>query len=324
VDGAWRRQVIEPEFLPLEAGGAAHDIDADGDLDIVFGEDAQGRHLWWWENPFPRYEDGLRWTRRAIKDDGANQHHDQIFADLVGSGRPQLFFWNQRATTLFAADVPRDPHAAGPWPRTVVYAGQAGEGEGDAAAYAEGIDAFDVDGDGRLDLLAGNHWFSRRPDGTYLPVKVGAIGGRIHAGRFMPGGVAQIVIAPGDGSGPLRFYEAVGDPRQPVSWRGRDLLDRNMVHGHTLEVADIDGDGHLDVFAAEMAKWRGGEGVDHPDATAWILYGDGRGGFRRTVLVTGDDWHEGKLGDADGDGDLDVFNKPYTWTAPRLDIWLNQ
>jgi hypothetical protein len=28
-----------------------------------------------------------------------------------------------------------------------------------------------------------------------------------------------------------------------------------VIHGHSLQVADIDGDGNLDIFAAEMAKW---------------------------------------------------------------------
>ena len=27
--------------------------------------------------------------------------------------------------------------------------------------------------------------------------------------------------------------------------------------------------------------------------------------------------------DLDGDGDLDLLNKPYTWDAPRVDVWLN-
>ena len=38
----WDRYVIEKEFLPIEAGSAAYDIDGDGDHDIVFGNDSQG------------------------------------------------------------------------------------------------------------------------------------------------------------------------------------------------------------------------------------------------------------------------------------------
>lgn len=319
----WTRHIIDRDFLPLEAGGAAHDIDRDGDLDVVFGEDASGNTLYWWENPYPDFERNVPWTRRPIKADGANQHHDQVFGDFKGTGTPQLVFWNQRAKTLFIADVPEDPRRAGPWPLGVVYSGQAGEQVENAAPYAEGLDAFDVDGDGRTDVCAGNFWF-KYDGGTFKPVRVGTIGGRIRAGRFSQRKVADIVIAPGDGSGPLRIYEAKGDPRQSGAWRGRDLLERSMVHGHTLDVADMDGDGHLDIFAAEMAKWSNKAGPpDHPHATAWIFYGDGTGNFRRTVLVTGHGWHEGKLGDLDGDGDLDVLNKPYTWNAPRLDLWLN-
>jgi len=72
-----------------------------------------------------------------------------------------------------------------------------------------------------------------------------------------------------------------------------------------------------------MAKWTAKPQPDNPNATAWILYGDGKGNFRTTVLVKGDGWHEGKLADVDGDGDLDIINKPYTWEAPRIDLWLN-
>ena len=40
-------------------------------------------------------------------------------------------------------------------------------------------------------------------------------------------------------------------------------------------------------------------------------------------LCRGIDFHEGRLADLDGDGDLDILNKPYTWEAPRVDVWLN-
>lgn len=327
----WERYVIEPQFLTLEAGGAVHDIDRDGDEDIVFGEDWQGANVYWWENPFPNFDPAKPWRRHNIKTGGAKQHHDQIFADLFGAGEPQLIFWNQSAKALYAAALPEKGRPP-VWKLETVYQGKAGEGESGAAAYAEGLDAADIDGDGRTDLLAGNHWFrNTRPGkqmavqpGQFVVTKVAPTGGRIRAGRFRQGKVPQIVIAPGDGSGPLRLYTCDGEPTRSDCWQGRDLLPRPMIHGHTLEVGDIDGDGNLDIFAAEMAKWTDKPEPDNPGAIAWILYGNGKGEFRIEELVRGHDWHEGRLADLDGDGDLDVLNKPYTWNAPRVDVWLNQ
>jgi len=55
-----------------------------------------------------------------------------------------------------------------------------------------------------------------------------------------------------------------------------------MIHGHSLQVADIDGDGNLDIFTAEMAKWtESSKTPDNPNATAWIFYGDGKGNFAK-------------------------------------------
>src|SRR5258706_14101192 len=96
-----------------------------------------------------------------------------------------------------------------------------------------------------------------------------------------------------------------------------------MFHGHSLQGAEIDRDGNLDIFAAEMAK--GTEERDDPDnpaATAWILFGDGHGNFRKTVFATGIDFHEARVADLNGDGLPDILDKPYNWKAPRIDVWL--
>jgi sugar phosphate isomerase/epimerase len=103
-----------------------------------------------------------------------------------------------------------------------------------------------------------------------------------------------------------------------------DLLGIDVNHGHSLQIADINGDGNLDIFCAEMGKWtQNHKEQRNPNAKAWIFYGDGKGHFQKTVLATGYGFHEGRIADLDGDGDLDVLDKPYSWETPRVDVWLN-
>lgn len=316
----WDRYVIEPEMLRVEAGGVVHDIDGDGDLDLLFGGDAQSDEMWWWENPYPKFGVDTAWRRHLVKKGGAKQHHDQIFADVLGTGRAQLIYWNQKAKTLFLAEVPARPREVAAWPAQAIFVGGAEAGGG--YQTLEGLDAADVDGDGRPDVLAGSHWFKHRGGLKFDAIRVAPIGGRIMAGRFKPGKTAQVVISSGDGNGPLRWYECVGRPENPADWRGHDLLDKDMIHAHTLQVADINGDGHQDIFAAEMAKWGRTEKPENPGAKAWICYGDGAGRFRATVFQQGMGFHEARVADLNGDGRMDVLSKPYTWEAPRVDVWL--
>ncbi len=319
----WDRQVIEPDFLTIEAGGASADIDGDGWPDLVFGGDSQSNGVWWWRNPGKERQSGARWERLTIKKSGKTQHHDQCFADFKGLGKPQLAFWNQGASTLFVAEIPPLPRQVEEWPAERVFTGNAGEGPG---KYAEGMSSFDVDGDGTPEILAGNYMFSYAKSGKWRATRIGDIGGLIFAGRFIKDArLPQVVIAPGDGSGPVKWYECQGGPFESKNWLGHDLVGRTMIHPHSLQVADIDGDGNLDFFVAEMAKWtESKKEPDNPKAQAFIFYGDGSGHFRKTIFQTGMGFHETRVADLNGDGKLDILSKPYNWETPRLDIWINE
>ncbi len=323
--GRWDRYVIESNFLSVEAGGVVCDVDNDGHPDVIFGGDWQSDEVWWWENPGSNYNPSVSWKRHVIKKGGATQHHDQAVGDFLGLGKPQLAFWNQGDKSIYLAEIPPDPRHSGPWPLTKIFSGEAGEARKNGFHYAEGMAVCDIDGDGKVDLLAGNLWLKHRGGEKFDAIQIGIIGGRIAAGKFKPGKIPQVIIAPGDGIGPLRLYQCVGNPENSSAWVGHDLLDRDMVHGHSLQVADIDGDGNLDIFAAEMAKWSEGQkNPDNPTATAWILFGDGRGNFKKTIFSTGIDFHEARVADLNGDGKLDVLDKPYNWNAPRVDVWLQR
>ncbi len=303
----WERRVIETEALQLEAGGAFFDIDGDGDLDVVAGSNNQNNLIWWWENPYPDYNGD--WTRRAIKDSGANKHHDMMFGNFDDDAATEFVYWNQGARTLAIVDVPDDPRRTQPWPGArAVWTAPTGMYEGLAQA--------DIDGDGRSDIVAGGRWFEYTGHDFTPHVIDNAILTRIAAAQLVPGGRPEIVQVPGDTTGVARWYEWDG-----AQWLPHELLIGPVTHGHSLDIGDVDGDGHLDIFLAEMAQVSATE--QYPAARTLVLLGDGAGIFTPRLVATGVGNHESRLGDLDGDGDLDILGKPFLWQTPRLDIWLN-
>jgi FG-GAP-like repeat len=308
----WTTYTID-RGLDIEAGGAAADIDCDGDMDLVFGEDYTGSKLYWWENPCPVYAADRAWVRREIKSTGGAMHHDQIFGEFGENGIVQLAFWVQKSETLCLANIPRACKGTEPW-RVFPIA---------KVGPAEGLAKADIDCDGKIDLIGGGYWFKYREGSSrYQPMLIekGLLSTRAQAGQLVEGGPPEVVFVAGDDIGPLKWFEwRRGD------WVGHDLLIEDVVHGHSLELADIDQDGHLDIFCAEMAQWtETATRPDNPSARTWIFHGDGHGRFTKTLLATGLDNHESRVADLDGDGDLDIVVKPYTRDTPRLDVWLNQ
>jgi hypothetical protein len=296
-----QRHLIDNRQSHIEAGGTAFDIDADGDLDIVHGGSWKTNEVWWWENPYPSYEPTMPWERHTIKAWGKRQHHDQVVGDFDGDGSPELAFWNQQARKLFLADVPATPKDPKAWQIVPIWSWPSG-------SNYEGLAKADVDLDGKVDLVGGGRWF-RHVTKTEFQSRIVDPGygfSRSAVGDFIEGGRPEILLASGDGIGPLNLYEWVEG-----AWKQSTLLPR-LDHGHTLQTGDINGDGDLDIYVAEMH-------TPGPASSArqLVLYGDGRGGFHHQVLSTGTGSHESKL------GDLDIVQKDFD-TDRRIDLWMNE
>ena len=132
-----------------------------------------------------------------------------------------------------------------------------------------------------------------------------ASNGGIVLGDFDGDGDLDALVANGfreTGSFPSRLF--LNDGHGRFSESGQSL---NETLGAELAVGDLDLDGDLDVFVANM---------DLPDEV-WL--NDGKGHFSDSGLrLEGNNSAMPSLADLDGDGDLDVFvgslmNKPQLW-----------
>jgi hypothetical protein len=295
----WERRIIDNTPLTIEAGGTYLDIDRDGDPDIVFGGDARSNQIWWWENPCPQY--GGEWKRHLIKDHGRNKHHDQLFGDFDHDGQAELVSWNQHDSLLLMFEIPVDPHSSGTWEYAAIYREEPRD---------EGLAAADIDLDGKLDIVGAGKWFEHQEGVTFTSHLIDAAMNfsRAASGQLVAGGHPEVVFCPGDADGDAQWYEW-----KKGRWISHSL--GHVVHGHTLQVADLNRDGKQDIFIGEMGN--PGDG-DNADLMVW--YGDGKGHFRKMIIRTGQGIHEGRIGDMNGDHVLDILVKPYNHHSPGVEV----
>lgn len=97
----------------------------------------------------------------------------------------------------------------------------------------------------------------------------------------------------------MRWLEAPPDRAQP--WILHDI-DTSFQLSHNVRVADIDGNGALDVIAGEQDQ--------SMQKRLAVYYNDGTGTFTQQVLST-EGSHNIDVADVDHDGDIDLLAGPH-------------
>jgi hypothetical protein len=131
------------------------DINGDGRLDIIFGR-GHDVGLYWWEQLEPKADGTTVWRSHVI-DESWSQAHALMLADLDGDGIDELIagkcIWAHEGGDPGAGDPPaiyyyRWSRARGGFTRHTI------AGPGENIALGRQYSVADLDGDGRLDLVA--------------------------------------------------------------------------------------------------------------------------------------------------------------------------
>jgi hypothetical protein len=243
-DGADGRRLL-PETMG--GGVAVWDVDADGDLDLLFVDgdawpDApagtpHGQGIVVFLNR-GRETTGPRFVRATDTGLGApRQAMGVAMADLDGDGRPEILETGIGGVRLFAAE--RAPGGSPPRWRDVTR--ESGLSTVPGWTTAAGFADFDADGD--LDVVLGRYveWSAE------IDFSVGYTLTGIGRAYGAPNGFRGTDVAFLEQVAPMRFEDRSGE---------RGFVARNRATGEPLSkslgfaIADVDTDGDLDVFVA--------------------------------------------------------------------------
>ena len=302
-----RRTTIGVPRVEFTTHGALVDLDGDGDLDIVTGDGNDGPNLVWFENPGPHGNraDGSQWRRHEIGAVGG-WVKDVAALDFDDDGRVDIAVRSPREVMIYFQDGPSI------WQRVVLAGFNLGE---------EGMASGDIDGDGDFDLLLWGEWVAN-PGGAAARVPARWRGHRI--GVFNQAFKALVVDIDGDGR--VDVLTSSSEHTADIAWFRADagptgrwtrhVIQPSVSGAHTLQAADMDGDGDIDVVVGQMHTTK--------EKTIAIHYnsnGLGTRWSRQDVDNTG--LHNGIVADIDGDGNFDIFGSNWAGNPP-LYVWINR
>ena len=247
-----------------------HDFNGDGWPDVLVLGRVHLHQAFWYENPQGKFG---HWKKHFVFH--RVQGETPPFLDADGDGRPELVAHWQNHWGLIQ---PNWSQPTNEWFFQPITA------EGEWHHFYHGTGIGDVNGDGRMDLLLNEGWFEQPKDKSALWTK--------HEFKFGEKGGAQMFAYDVDGDGDndivsaidahgwgLAWFEQVREGGQ-ITFRKHSIMgDRSeeakygvaFSQPHALALADIDGDGLLDIVTGKRLWAHGPTGDIEPNG-APVLY----------------------------------------------------
>ncbi|MFZ0545130.1 MAG: VCBS repeat-containing protein, partial [Candidatus Promineifilaceae bacterium] len=305
----WQKYQIAVATNEFTTDGALGDVDGDGDLDVVVPDGTDGDNVLWFENPLPDGDPTVdtAWARHAIGGIGS-WGKDIELADFDGNGRLDVATRIDTAAMIFF---------------------QIGPDEWEQSRFSDGVDtghegmiSGDVNSDGWVDIVLHGVWLEN-PGGD--AARTGANWNEYRIGTANPDFKALVVDLNQDGVMDVLFSSSEntadvdwwtpkdGDPTG--TWEKHTIIAQ-LERAHTLQAADMDLDGDIDVVVGQMHT--------SADQKIRIFFNDGGDGLNWSEQIVGDGGlHDGVVADIGNDCDYDIYGANWTGNPP-VRLWENQ
>ena len=281
------------------------DMDGDGAYEVVSSTEGAERTIYIHQAIGDEFMNPASWqTRPVVRSEGKGQWMYAVPMDVDGNGSMDL-----------VAGSKNDFAAIGSWRFPTTPGGKASWSRWYGAGWVMSLVAYDMDGDGAVDIVASDRkgprsgvlWFQNMPGSAAWPAR--RIGPEAeHEAMFLDiadldgDGIEDIVLAVR--GGPIQFFRR-GSARGG-NWRAHDIdIPDGFGTGKAVKVGDMDLDGKPDlVFSCENADGDlSGVGLlrhsGDPTAAQWVVTDVGG--------PEGEKFDRVELVDLDGDGDLDII-----------------
>jgi len=158
----------------------------------------------------------------------------------------------------------------------------------DGFMYSYGIAVADLDGDGHTDITAADadgralYWFKNDGKGHFAPYVIQRNHPKERLERHAIGdingdGHPDVVIVENK-TGDLYWFENNGTPTDGKLWKLHEITTGGMPHAYDVDLADLNGDGRLDVAASgwkgNQIAWFENPGTPDGQWTKHLLDGD--------------------------------------------------
>jgi hypothetical protein len=234
--------------------------------------------------------------------------HDVLAGDVDGDGDGEVVV-REKSGPLSVFRVPADP--TDEWPERRLADGL----DGDGTALA------DLTGSGSLDVVTNRGWYENDGSGAFdrrdLPLPVDwDHETRLAVGDVDGDGEREVVVTESevDRAARVAVLHHGGAGRE---WDVEVVVDaaRDRRGLHSLQVADLDGDGRPEVFSAEMENGKTDGQHTTPD---WFVLSREDGEWTEEVILDANlGAHEAKVADFDDDGDPEVVGKIWHPNLPN-------